>query len=258
MLGQAANFKIGNQKLVSLDSIALFGIIGLLAAIGAIMTHNFQTSEQNYLDNFSPTGSTNADKIPVQISFNATCLLPVECVDGYSYTLTINCTQRLVAHQSAVCGGDDPPANPIEQIFEFDTREDLNASLLEVLPLTAEQRAMGVDDWDQDTTFFVDGYLNNDDPTDFRFFGPPECTVWCENTTWMYRLCIAVAALCVGFSGLVFLYLYLGCILDRINPRRRLERLANLLLMRGEEPPKLDRVNTASKSESIRPDLKEY
>jgi len=258
--------KIGNQKLVSLDSIALFGIIGLLAAIGAVMTHNFQTDEQNYLNNFSVTGPTDAEKLPVMVSYNLTCLwLPaVECVDGYSYTLIVNCTQAHVAQQSPVCGdappAGAPPAPPVEGTFFVDSQQELNDTLWTILSpfMTTQQMGLGVDDWDQGQTIFIPGYLNNDDPTDFRFYNPPTCTQWCDNDTWMYRLCIAVAALCVGFSGLVFLYLYLGCILDRINPRRRLERLANLLLMRGEEPPKLDRVNTASKSESIRPDLKEY
>jgi len=240
MLGQAASLKLGNQKLISVDSIALFGIIGLLAAIGAIMSHNFQTNETAYLNSFGPVN------IPVStIWFNRTCYdYPnIECVPGYVLEVSVNCS----APMPLVCG-DPPSTEPITKVYDYsDDAETWNATIQEfIIPVLHG-----------DTTV-IPGFMSSDDNTDFRFFETAVCDEWCDDTTWMYRLCVAVAGLCVGFSGLVFLYLYLGCILDRINPRRRLERLANLLLMRGEEAPKLDRVNTASKSESIRPDLREY
>jgi len=242
MLGQVTNLKLGNQKLVSLDSIALFGIIGLLAAIGAIMSHNFQSNETSYLDSFMPAN------IPITTMdiYNDTCLdANVECVPSYTITLTVNCSRST---QDTVCGQNDATSDPITRAFDYGSdfttwNDTLYRFIFPALAMADPK---------------VAGYVRSDDNTDFRFFATAMCDRWCDNTTWMYRLCVAVAGLCVGFSGLVFLYLYLGCILERLYPRRRLERLANLLLMRGEEAPKLDRVNTASKSESIRPDLKEY
>jgi len=243
MLGQVSSLKVGNQKLVSVDSIALFGIVGLLAAIGAIMSHNFQSDESAYLDSFRPTN------IPVAASgivFNDTCLdAQVECVPSYTISVTVNCS---LPSPHPVCGVVTPESEPITRDFDYGNNFDAwNATLYDfLLPVVDGAK----------TT--VPGFISSDNNRDFRFFATAVCTKWCDGTTWMYRLCVAVAGLCVGFSGLVFLYLYLGCIFERLYPRRRLERLKNLLLMRGEEAPKLDRVNTASKSESIRPDLKEY
>jgi len=239
MLGQAVSLKLGNQKLVSVDSIALFGIIGLLAAIGAIMTHNFQNDSIDYIDSFVPVNISVSD-----VEFNTTCYYhpDIECVPSYTLDVTVNCTGSPM-----VC--DDPSSDvPLVRSFDFgDDAGSWNATLQQfIIPVI------------RGDTSSVLGYMSVDNNQDFRFFANAVCQEWCDNTKWMYRLCVAVAALCVGFSALVFLYLYLGCILERLYPRRRLERLANLLLMRGEEAPKLERVNTGSKSESIRPDLKEY
>jgi len=239
MLGQAVSLKLGNQKLVSVDSIALFGIIGLLAAIGAIMSHNFQGDSKDYINSFVPLNISVSD-----VDFNLTCYYhpDIECVPSYTLDVTVNCSASPV-----VC--DNPPSkDPVVKSYDFgDDADSWNATLQTfILPVV------------RGDTSDILGYISSDNNQDFRFFATAVCEEWCDNTLWMYRLCVAVAGLCVGFSGLVFLYLYLGCILERLYPRRRLERLANLLLMRGEEAPKLERVNTASKSESIRPDLKEY
>jgi len=251
MLGQAASLKLGNQKLVSIDSIALFGIIGLLAAIGAVMSHNFQNNESNYLASFGPVN------IPVaSFDFNFTCWThpDVDCGDYY-LVVTVNCTKG-----SPVCGDN---MDGVAKFYDFgEDFADWNATLEQfILPIyicVFQNPTPHPFNCAGRTSDIIPGFMSSDDNTDFRFFATAVCDRWCNDTTWMYRLCVAVAGLCVGFSGLVFLYLYLGCILERLYPRRRLERLANLVLMRGEEAPKLERTNTSSKSESIRPDLKEY
>jgi len=240
MLGEVTGVRIGNQKLISVDSIALFGIIGLLAAIGAILTHKFQTDESAYISNFSPLS------IPLMsVTFNTTCDdAGVECFFGYTIDSVVDCTSTPI---SVVCvaGGTTDNLYGFESYAQwYSTVQAFNLESLQNGSASAP--------------FFVQGYVNNNNPGDYRLFYNAICSRWCADTDWMYKLCVAVAGLCVGFSGLVFLYLYLGCILERLYPKRRLQRLANLLLMQGEEPPKLERAQTSSKSESIRPDLKEY
>jgi len=230
MLGQVTAVRIGNQKLISADSIALFGVIGILAVIGAVLTDRYVGDENNYLAGFAQGKVALGD-----VSLNDT----TRTIDVF-----VNCNAPL---NSIQCPDPEAP----ELLFEYDTDLQYMDAITE----------FNLNNFNMSTIilnpFYVTAYVNSADHTDFRVFYPPQCRKWCS-AMWMFRLCVAVAGLCVGFSGLVFLYLYLGCILERLYPRRRLQRLANLLLMQGEEAPKLDRPNTSSKSESIRPDLKEY
>jgi len=248
MLGQVTSVRIGNQKLISVDFIALFGLIGLLAAVGAILTHKFQGDEITYLNSFVPTNPvplSNAD-------FNYTCLDPTIQCDGYIITLTIDCLNFSAVPPAAPVMCVSP--NSIDVTLDDTGFDNWNYTIQTFLPNFNPDN----DNTNISVVGSVPGFYNRNDPRDFRLVFFPICQKWCDDTMWMYKLCVAVAGLCVGFSGLVFLYLYLGCILERLYPKRRLERLANILLMRGEEAPKLERINTSSKSESIRPDLKEY
>jgi len=249
MLGQVTNVRIGNQKLISVDSIALFGIIGLLAAIGAIMTHKFQNDESVYLTKFDQAS------IPIAVAtFNNTCLLfPEDQCDDYTIEIQVDCFRK---PQHAVCPRDNPNFAQgflIPYTIDWLVPPAWNDTLIHYnLSFFGEYTGPNPHN-------YLPGYTYRNDNTDFRLIFPPFCQSWCTDTTdWMFKLCDAVAGLCVGFSALVFLYLYLGCILERLYPKRKLQRLANLLLMRGEEAPELERETTSSKSESIRPDLKEY
>jgi len=238
MLGHVTGVRIGNQKLISLDSIALFGIIGVLAVIGAVLTHKYQTDEDKYLAGFT-AGTVNINTV----SYNDTCFqYSWEQYCDYTIDITFDCPDADVPLCNLM-----PPVDMAEASFE-----DWDGFHGAIAANKLEDLFNGTV-----SSITSPAYFNSADPNDYRIFDPPHCRKWCS-ADWMFRLCVAVAGLCVGFSGLVFLYLYLGCILERLYPRRRLQRLANLLLMQGEEAPKLDRINTASKSESIRPDLKEY
>jgi len=244
MLGQVTAVRIGNQKLISIDSIALFGIIGLLAVIGAVLTDRYQTDEDNYLANFKKSTIALSSVTYDEFCFteNATNPAPDHNCD-YSVNVTIDCSDPTLFPPCNAEGADLNPVVTYGSLQEF--QDAVSANNLESLFNGSR------------TSLTEEAWYSNDNHGDYRVFGPPTCRKWCT-AQWMFRLCVAVAGLCVGFSGLVFLYLYLGCILERLYPRRRLQRLANLLLMQGEEAPKLDRPNTSSKSESIRPDLKEY
>jgi len=243
MLGQVTAVRIGNQKLISIDSIALFGIIGLLAVIGAVLTDKYQTDEDNYLANFKKSTVTLSG-----VDYNDTCYMENATLpdSGQGCDLTVTVTVDCTVPTNPPCDVMDADLNPVLSYGSLQQFQDaINRNNLTIL-------------FDMSVSSLTEeAWYNSENHADYRVFGPPACRKWCT-AQWMFRLCVAVAGLCVGFSGLVFLYLYLGCILERLYPRRRLQRLANLLLMQGEEAPKLDRPNTSSKSESIRPDLKEY
>jgi len=220
----------------------LFGIIGLLATTGAILTKKFQNDQKAYQGQFkeSTTPVTNFYR-------NETCAEPgfVCPLENLFISVDLDCTSNPQCASAT---------DVIPQKLDFDNQREWNETtwdkflLLELFSLGQGGSA----------TQNVTVHYSLKNPLDFRLVFGPECDRWCPDDDWMFELCVAVAGLCVGISGLVFLYLYLGKILECLYPRRRLERLANLLLMRGEEAPKLERVNTGSKSESIKPDLKEY
>jgi len=252
--GAVTSARIGNQKLVSVDSIALFGLIGLLAAIGAILTHKFQVDETDYLHTFQP-----GRFMVLNMERNDTCDDPaVECVNGYTLDLLVNCTATDDATSGLIniCG----PASTASDFtlnLDFDDFKSWNATVVTYLK-DLDNFNMNHGENDTAPATLVPGFYSSNSFDDFNLFEEPDCEGWCSNTDWMFTLCIAVAGLCVGFSALVFLYLYLGAILTKLYPERVQRRLAALLLMQGEEPPNLDRPTTASKSESIKPDLKEY
>jgi len=246
-LDEVTAVKIGNQKLISIDSIALFGLIGILATVGAILTHKFQSDESSYLSSFQPV---NMEVLSMQR--DETCANPtVQCVNGYTLELMLNCTYSPV--MVAICGGDKDPVNYTLTLMDFKT---WNYTTWKYFAVQEEFDLTGSNA--TSPAVIAPGFASTTNKADFSVIYPPDCQGWCSDTNWMFTLCVTVAGLCVGFSGLVFLYLYLGCILDRLNPAKKMARIANLLLMQGEEPPNLDRPTTASKSESIKPDLKEY
>jgi hypothetical protein len=215
-----------------------------LAATGAILTKKFQNDENAFLHQFLETTTPMTNFVR-----NDTCAQPGLVCLPELLIITVDLDCSVPNEQCPLL-----PTDVRTFTFEFDNQKEWNETTwayfgqLELFNLGLGGSA----------TQGVKSYVSQKNKLDFSLLNKPGCDRWCDDDTWMFKLCISVAGLCVGISGLVFLYLYLGKILEFIYPRRRLERLANLLLMRGEEAPKLERVNTGSKSESIKPDLKEY
>jgi len=217
------------------------------------LTTKFQSDEQNYLNSFRPIKD-----IPViGMEFYDGCQIAGNC-DLFNFTVFINCTTGV-----SVCGSDPTTWEPwgpwqvVPFTWLFNDPTSMNETAWEYFaPLLLYNMGPKTS---EPPTVLSDGWASSRNPSDFRVVFFPECEGWCSNTKWMKGLCIAIACVCVGFSGIVFLYLYTGVILQKLYPRRLEDRLAALIaLAQAEEAPNLDRPNTSSKSESIRPDLKEY
>jgi len=249
----------GNKKLISLDSVALFGLIAALSGLGALLTHKFQSEKDDYINSFQLVNN-----IPViGLDYFEGCSDPTNalCLGGFNFTVFVNCSTNypicptdVSLTEPLISGNDTWWVIPVE--LEFDDMDSWNTTLFSNFFDLIQYNKNGQSG--PPPQLLTAGYISSENSQDFRLLFTPACYGFCSDTKWMFVLCIVVFGMCITLSGFVFLYLYLRPILEYLNPQRRLDRLANLIMMRGEEPPKLDRPQTSSKSESIKPDLKEY